>query len=277
MLPDKICFQHGYLGMNMHEELIVQKDGEICTLTINNPSKRNALKPACLSALTQTFKELATDRQIRVVILRGSGEKAFSSGADIIAMPKRSHDLSQSRYSDPGEVSRAIVQYPFPVIAMLHGYTLGAGLALALACDIRIASTTVKMGIPTSRMGLVSHHQGFKRFMTVLGFNTALEIFLTARTYDSTDCLNMGMVNHLIEPDKVESYTYQMAGEVARCAPLSLRGAKFILNRLARDPEPSDEDIQKFNALSLEALNSHDHEEAKAAFKERRPPVFVGT
>lgn len=262
--------------MDKHEELIVQKDGQICTLTINNPSKRNALRPACLSALTQTFKVLAADGDIRVVVLRGSGEEAFSSGADITAMPAQSPDLSRGRRSDPGDASRAIVQYPFPVIALLHGYTLGAGMALALACDIRIASTTVKMGIPTSRMGLVSHHQGFKRFMSILGFSGALEVFLTGRTYDGRDCLNMGMVNHLVEPDGVESYAYQMAREIAGCAPLSLKGSKFVLNRLARYPEPSDDDIRRFNALTLEALNSCDHEEAKNAFRQKRPPVFTG-
>ncbi|MBU2647387.1 enoyl-CoA hydratase/isomerase family protein [bacterium] len=263
--------------MKNTEELIIEKDGAICTLTINNPSKRNALTPNCLAMLTQTFEALSDDSRIRVVVLRGSGEEAFSAGADITAMPSRDTRSAARRSSDPGEASRAIINYPFPVIAMLHGYTLGAGCVLAMSCDIRIASKTVKVGIPTSRMGLLSSHQGFKRFMAVLGFSTAMEIFLTGRSYDSQDCLQMGMVNHLVEPDQVEDYTYQMAKEVVRCAPLSLRGSKLMMNRIAQYPELATEDIEKFNALRIEAATSNDHEEAKSAFREKRAPIFTGS
>ncbi len=264
--------------MNEKKELLVVKEGPLCTLTINNPNKRNALTPKCLFEITQTFQNLANDENIRVVILRGAGEEAFSAGADITAMPTRGDSVKiRKERGDSASASEAIQSFPFPVIAMLYGYTLGAGCVLAMACDFRIASKNVKMGIPTSRMGLISSHRGFKRFLNVLGYSTALEIFLTGRSYDSEDCLTMGLINHLVDHDDLESYTYRLADEITRCAPLSLRGSKYILGRIAENPVPSQEDIEQFQRLSKEAAASDDHEEAKKAFKEKRKPRFIGS
>jgi enoyl-CoA hydratase len=160
---------------------------------------------------------------------------------------------------------------------MLYGYTLGAGCIVAMSCDIRIASTNVKMGIPTSRMGLISGRRGFLRFLNVLGYNTAMEIFLTGRSYDSAECLSMGMVNHLVDHEQLEQYTYKLADEITRCAPLSLKGSKYILNRLTENPVSTPEDIETFRTLQREASNSDDHEEAKLAFREKRRPIFKGS
>ena len=265
--------------MSDKQELVVSKEGPVCTLIINNTEKRNALTRECHSLIGQTFEELSHDKKIRVVIIRGAGEEAFSAGADIKAMPIRggSAEVRRRNLEDYIEASyEAVMKYPYPVIAMLYGYTLGAGCVLAMACDIRIASTNVKMGIPTSRMGLIATHQGFKRLFDVLGYSTALEIFLTGRTYDGQDCRTMGLVNHLVDHDQLETYTYKMADEITRCAPLSLRGSKYILGRIADNPLLSVEDIEKFQLLSRQAAASDDHEEAKKAFKEKRKPVFYG-
>ncbi len=257
------------------QHLLIDKKGPVCTVTINNAEKHNALSPACLNSITQLFHYLAKDEAIRVVVLRGAGKEAFSAGADITAMPTRDSG-DPDKLGDISTASAAIRDYPYPVIAMLYGYTLGAGCVVAMACDIRIASDRVKMGIPTSRMGLIPTAEGFKRFLTVLGYSTALEIFLTGRPYDSSACLTMGMVNHLVRDDELERYTYGLAEEITRCAPLSLKGAKHILTRIAENPNPSPEALSKFNALCDQARTSDDHEEAKLAFKERRKPVFKG-
>jgi enoyl-CoA hydratase len=263
--------------MEEKKDLIAVKNGPVCTLTINNPEKHNALNPDCLFTITQTFNELVLDKNIRIVILRGAGEEAFSAGADIIAMPTRGAPTEDSKnQGDSTMASEAIQKFPFPVIAMLYGYTLGAGCILAMACDIRIASKNVKMGIPTSRMGLISSYRGFRRFLNVLGYSTALEIFLTGRTYDSQECLNMGLVNHLVDHEQLESYTYKLAKEITKCAPLSLSGSKTILSRIAENPVPTAEDLETFRSLRLQAAASDDHEEAKKAFKEKRRPVFKG-
>jgi enoyl-CoA hydratase len=265
--------------MNEKQTLLVTRNDAVCTITINNPEKRNALSPACLYDIAETFQELAREDATRVVILRGAGKDAFSAGADIVAMPTKNGAkplAMEQRRGDITSASLAIQNFPYPVIAMLYGYTLGAGCVLAMACDMRIASDKVKMGIPTSRMGLVSSYEGFKRFLTVLGYSTSLEIFLTGRQYDSKECLSMGMANHLVEEARLEEYTLNLAEEITRCAPLSLRGSKYVLSRIAENPTPSAEDLAEFTRLANQARQSDDHEEAKQAFKQKRKPVFKG-
>jgi enoyl-CoA hydratase/carnithine racemase len=263
--------------MNDRKNLIVIKKESVCTVIINNPGKRNALTPECFFDIARTFDDLSHDQSIKVVILRGAGQEAFSAGSDISAMPTREDpaDLTE----DQGDYSRtmeAIQRFPFPTIAMLYGYTLGAGCILAMGCDIRMASQNVRIGVPTSRMGLLTDHSIFKRFLTVLGYSTALEIFLTGQQYEGQECLTMGLVNHLVDHDQLEQYTYKLADEIIQCAPLSIRGSKYILGKIVENPIPSSEELKAFDALSMQATASDDHEEAKRAFKEKRKPRFTG-
>lgn len=263
--------------MKNRKNLIVTKKGALCTVIINNPRKHNALTPECLFDIARTFDDLSHDQTIRVVILRGAGQEAFSAGSDISSMPRR-EDPSELRENqgDYSQAMEAIQRYPSPVIAMLYGYTLGAGCILAMGCDIRLASKNVKMGIPTSRMGLLTDYRVFKRFLTVLGYSTALEIFLTGHHYEGQECLAMGLVNHLVDHDQLEQYTHKLAEEIMQCAPLSLHGSKYILNTIAENPILSSEELETINFLSMQATASDDHEEAKSAFKEKRKPRFSG-
>ena len=262
--------------MNQENPLIIERDGPVCTVMINNPDKHNVLTPLCFKKLIETFDELSQDKDLRVTILRGKGMAAFSAGADISEMPERDVDDQSGIHEDAASACEVISRHPFPVVAMLSGYTLGAGCILAMASDIRIAGKSLKMGIPTSRMGLISDFRTFKRFLTVMGLSTALEIFLTGRFYDSRESLEMGLVNHVVANVHLESYVHDLAQDISRCAPLSLKGSKFILNRIAESPVPSSEDIETFRSLRTTAVQSKDHEEAKRAFKEKRPPQFKG-
>jgi len=262
--------------MEQEPGLIVDRAASTVTLTINNPEKRNALTPACLLEIEQTFDELAGDDTVRAVVLRGAGDKAFSAGADIMAMPVKGEAVAPESRATPTRALKAIQRFPYPVVAMLYGYTLGAGCILAMGCDIRIAAENVRMGVPTSRMGLLPDFRTLKRFLTVLGYGPALEIFLTGRSYDSSECLAMGLVSRVVETERLESVTQDLVGDIAKCAPLSLKGTKFILSRIAANPAPSAEDFEAFRALGLEAVRSDDHEEAKRAFREKRAPRFTG-
>ena len=143
---------------------------------------------------TRTFEDLSRDQCIKVVILRGAGQEAFSAGSDISSMPRKG-DSSELRENqgDYSQAMEAIQRFPYPTIAMLYGYTFGAGCILAMGCDMRLASTNVRIGVPTSRMGLLADHSVFKRFLAVLGYSTALEIFLTGKHYDARECLTMGL------------------------------------------------------------------------------------
>ncbi|MBN1849592.1 MAG: enoyl-CoA hydratase/isomerase family protein [Deltaproteobacteria bacterium] len=265
--------------MTEQPNVILHWQGAICTVTINNPEKHNILTPPCLQEIAGTFKRLGEEDSSIVVILRGAGREAFSAGADIRTMPTRTSDQSGAaplQHDDVSTAFNAILNYPHPVIAMIHGYALGAGCMLALACDIRVASDRVQMGIPTSRMGLIPSWEEFKRFLIVLGYNSALEIFLTGKQYDGETCLAKGMINYLVEDNELETFTHKLAEEVTRCAPLSLRSAKNILTAIAENPAPSPETLAHFRMLLDQARDSDDHEEAKSAFKEKRPPVFKG-
>jgi len=159
---------------------------------------------------------------------------------------------------------------------MLNGDALGAGCLLAIYCDIRIAAGHIRMGMPTPKMGLVPGAEAFNRFIKVLGYNYTLELFLTGRFYDSRTCLQMGLVNHIVERDELKSFTYEMARELAANAPLALRHSKFMINKIA-EAAPIDLESQAlFQKLVNEAAQSDDHEEAKQAFKEKRKPRFIG-
>jgi len=263
--------------MKNKRNLIVTRKGPVCTVIINNPAKRNALTPECFFDIARTFDELSHDPTVRVVVLRGAGEEAFSAGSDIVSMPERGDPATmRDDQSDYSQAMAAIQRFPFPTIAMLYGYTLGAGCILAMGCDIRLASKNVRMGIPTSRMGLVTDYTVFKRFLTVLGYSTALELYLTGQHYEGQECLTMGLVNHLVDHDQLESFTYGLAERIIQCAPLSLRSSKYILGKIAENPVPSSEELETFQFLSMEATASDDHEEAKKAFKEKRSPLFFG-
>jgi len=263
----------------MEGDLHVKREDAVCTLVIDNPAKHNALTLECLIKMAETFDRLARDDEVRTVVIRGAGEKAFSAGLDIAAFGSRNDADLQSRHEKTHPFDKAmqsIRKYPYPIIAMLNGFAYGGGFELALTCDIRIAAENVKMGMPPAKVGLVYRYDGFKRFVTVLGYTRTLELFLTARSYDSAKCLEVGIVNHVVQGDELGSFTYELAHEMTALAPLSLRHSKFILNKICEYPVISKEDLDRFAALQMQGFMSDDHEEGKQAFIEKRKPQFKG-
>lgn len=265
--------------MTQESVLLIKKQRAVCTLVINNPDKHNVVTPDCLFKMADTFDTLSQDNEIRTVIIRGAGNKAFSAGYDISILPSKSHleDRAADDDKSPFEVAmEAIGRYPYPVIAMLNGFAFGGGCELALTCDIRIGADHIRMGMPPAKIGLVYRYSGLRRFLAILGYNRTLELFLTARFYDSQKCLEMGLVNHLVQREQLEDFTYDLAREITANAPLSLKSTKFILNRIVEYPGVSAEDVKLFQSLSLQASESEDLEEGKRAFREKRKPVFKG-
>jgi len=214
-----------------------------------------------------------------VVVIRGAGERAFSAGYDIGILPGKSQSAARTTDGNksPFEIAmEAIGRYPYPVVAMLNGFAFGGGCELAITCDIRIAGSHIRMGMPPAKIGLVYRYGGLRRFLAILGYSRTLELFLTARYYDSRKCLEMGLVNHVVEKDELEAFTYELAQEMTENAPLSLRDTKFILNKIVEYPEVKPQDVEMFRSLSLRAIQSEDLEEGKRAFKEKRKPQFKG-
>lgn len=262
-----------------NETILLEKKGFVSTLVLNRPEKRNSLTSEMLLRIAQHFKELARDEDIRTVVIRGEGGKAFSAGYDIGEIPKDvTEELAEElREKNPLEVGfNAIERYPYPVIAMIDGYALGAGCEMAMACDIRVASDTSKMGIPPSRLGLVYHPSGLQRFINVIGIARAKEVLFTGKYYDIMMAKDMGMVNYVVPKSDIVSFTYDLAEEIAGNAPLSLKGHKFMFSKLLHYQGLRNEDQREIQRMITASLNSEDLKEGAIAFFEKRKPNFKG-
>jgi len=264
----------------MSNVLLTEVNNRIGKLILNRPEKRNALSPELLVQIHLKLKEFEASDAIRVVIITGAGDKAFSSGYDILSIPTDVNEEVKEilKNNNPFELAvNSIINFPYPVIAMINGYVFGAGLNLAMCCDMRIGIDTMKAGMPPAKLGVVYHPEGLKQFIYVVGFAKTREIFLTAKTYQAKEALALGLVNYLVPKHELESFTLSFANEIAMNAPLSLKGLKSILNMLAK----SDMDMTKYQdnqaeQLIADAFNSEDLKEGQMAFFEKRTPVFQG-
>ncbi|MFH1885592.1 MAG: enoyl-CoA hydratase-related protein [Pseudomonadota bacterium] len=264
----------------MEQDVLIKSvDGYVGTITLNRPERRNALSPELLMELHFTLSAWAESGQVRCVVITGAGDKAFSSGYDISAIPT---DLTPEmedliRNHNPLELAfNSIRNFPYPVIAMWNGYCYGAGMNLSICCDIRIAADTAKAGMPPARLGLVYHPDGLRQFVEALGFAATRELFLTARTFTATECLEMGLVNHVIPLEQLQSWTMNLARDTASNAPLSMKHMKRILNLLGQGVGLSGDDLAEAERLVREGFASDDLKEGQLAFLEKRKPNFQG-
>lgn len=259
--------------------LLVEKKDRMATLTINRPEKRNSLSPDLLIRIHQTLEEFVREDMVRVVVIRGVGDRAFSSGYDIAAIPtKVTPELQEKlKRQNPLELAmESVVHFPYPVIALLNGYAFGAGCELALCCDLRIGADDIRMGMPPAKLGLVYPMSGLLRFVQVLGIPRTKELFLTGRYYPAHRAKEMGLVDYLLPRQEAESLAYEMAAEIAGNAPLSVKGTKRILNLLSQTLTLSEAGLKEANALMAQAFNSEDLKEGQMAFLQKRKPEFKG-
>jgi enoyl-CoA hydratase/carnithine racemase len=262
----------------MSGELLEERNGRVLNLTINRPEKRNSLSPEIMLQLGDTLNDLASTDEVRCVVIRGTGDRAFSSGYDIgrIAEGARAAQAEGARRNPLAYGIDSVVSFPYPVIAAARGYALGAGLHLAIASDLRIAAPGANFGMPPAKLGLVYPVEGYELFVRFVGFTTAKALFLTGRRFSAAEALEMGIVNH-IEPDEsFDSYVDGLAREIAdENAPLAVKGAKYLLNRLADGPLSAEDQVEGAR-LMAQAFQSEDAREARAAFAEKRKPQFNG-
>lgn len=264
----------------MHDQAVLLTGirSHIGTITINRPERKNALSPELLFMIHRALNEWADGDDVRCVVITGAG-RAFSSGYDIASIPTTmTPELEEiMRTANPLEFAlSSVADYPYPVIAMMNGYAFGAGLNLAVCCDMRIAVTDVRVGIPPARLGLVYHPEGIRQFIEVTGMARTREILFTGRTYTGTEALAMGLVDRLVPESELHAVTYSLAEEIAGNAPLSLKGMKRIM-AMYRERMRLDEDrMKEAVALMNEAFASEDLKEGQTAFFEKRKPVFTG-
>lgn len=261
------------------EILLVEKKDRVATLIFNRPEKRNSLSPDLLIKIHQTLENFAQEDEMRAVVVRGVGDKAFSSGYDIAAIPTEVSPETQEnlRGQNPLDLAlHSIINFPYPVIALLNGYAYGAGCELAVCCDLRIGADDIRMGMPPAKLGLVYSLAGLKRFAQTVGFSKTREIFFTGRYYSAQRAKELGLVDYLLPRADLESFAYEMAYEIAVNAPLSVKGTKRIINLLTKSFTLSDQDYGEVNQIIAQAFNSEDLKEAQKAFLQKRKPEFKG-
>lgn len=259
--------------------LIIEKQERVGTIIINRPERRNALSPLMLFKMAELFGELQKGDEIRCVVVRGAGDKAFSAGYDISDLPvDLTPEMAEAfRTKNPLRTAlKAIIDFPYPVIAMINGHAIGAGCELAMTCDMRIASEGAKLSMPPAKLGIVYHWAGVFQFINTAGLANAKEMFFTGRAYEASRAREMGLVNYVVPAEKLESFTYELAREISENAPLSLKGLKTIFNKYIFNQKVSPEDARAMEDLVDQAFHSEDLKEGQKAFQEKRKPIFKG-
>ena len=250
----------------------VARDGSVAVVTIDRPDALNALNVETLTELRDRLLELAADEDARVVVLTGAGEKAFVAGADIKYMSELDPDQAKGWGALGHETGRLRETMPKPTIAAVNGFALGGGCELALACDIRYASSRAKLGQPEINLGIVPGWGGTQRLAHVCGIGVAKELIYTGRTVDAEEALRIGLVNAIADP--VLEKALETAHELAGKSRLALSLAKELCNlTLGVDYTVAlASEAERFGAL----FSSEDAKEGLTAFVEKRAPNFVG-
>src|SRR5882672_3882460 len=255
----------------------MQKDGPIGWIVFNQPEKRNAVSQEMWEAMPGYVKELSSDDVIRVVVLRGAGDQAFVSGADISQFKDRRRNMADEeqyrQISARGQDSLTHLQKP--LLAMIHGFCIGGGLSIAIGCDLRICSDDSRFGVPAARLGLGYHYHGMEKLVRLVGPAYTKEIFFTARTdFSAQDAWRMGLVNQVVPKAELESFTRDYATKIARNAPLTQRSAKATVEQLLKPA--AERDLALLDKLIADCFNSEDYQEGVKAFSEKRRPQFKG-
>jgi enoyl-CoA hydratase len=260
--------------MAASDTVLLDRDGDIATVTLNNPDKLNALNLATFNRLREVVSELDADDSLRCVVFRGAGDKAFASGADISAFERERADIEQARaYGEQVNATMtALQECRHPTLALIKGVCVGGGLELACVLDMRICGESSRFGVPIKNLGLTVAYDELRGLMALTGPAGALEILLEGRVFGAGDALRLGLVNRVVPDERVEEEVYAAARRIADGAPLAARWHKKFVRRLL-DPRPlTPEEIEEGYA----SLGTEDYRAGVRAFLAKEKPRFRG-
>jgi len=258
------------------DKMLAHVEDGIGWMTYNNPARLNAMSYDMQIAVPRILGAFAADPEVHVIVVRGAGEKAFVSGADISEFSdKRTTVAARADYDEA--LARAWGSWRLidtPIIAMIRGYCIGGGLLTAMKTDIRIAAEGSQFGVPAAKLGLGYAYGGVEELMSLVGPACAAEILFSARRLDADQALRIGLVNRVVPVEELESAVRELAATIAGNAPLTVRACKAAIREARR--EPSTRDLDAVERMVEACFRSEDYLEGQAAFAEKRSPRFRG-
>jgi enoyl-CoA hydratase len=254
--------------------LRAEREGPIGRMVFDNPARRNAISGDIWRAIPKAMAEFDADPEIRCIVLRGEGTVAFAAGADISEFEaRRSSQRSVEEYDGLVDAAQhAIEDSAKPVIALIHGFCIGGGVEMALACDLRYAADSSQFAIPAARLGVGYGVHGTNRLAATVGHAAAREIMFTGRRYSAQEALAIGLVNRVLPAGELDEYVRKLALDLAANAPLSIAASKRIINAVIG----AHGDFTEENQLTARCMQSEDYKEGRRAFMEKRAPRFQG-
>jgi enoyl-CoA hydratase len=266
----------GAAPRSLTDKLVARKEGSIGWIIFNNPVRHNAVSLEMWESLTRVLGAYANDPDVRAIILKGEGDKAFVAGADISQFKeKRSSPEAVVHYNATAdEASEILRSCPKPTIAMIRGYCIGGGTGIAVSCDIRIAAEDARFAVPAAKLGLGYRFAGIKRLADIVGPSFAAEIFYTGRQFNAQEALQMNLINRLVPVGELERYTLDYAHTISNNAPLTIASVKRALVEYGKGS--AERDLAVCQKMVDDCYASDDYKEGQTAFMEKRKPVFKG-
>jgi enoyl-CoA hydratase len=256
------------------EPILVTRDGPIATVTLNNPDRLNALNKPMWEKLGSVMRVLSADDNLRCVVLRGAGDKAFAAGADISEFARERADSTQAKQYGRliHATMRAVAGCRHPVIALIKGACVGGGLEIAAMCDMRICGESGRFGVPIKSLGLVMAYGELQGVLALVGRAVTLEILLEGRVFDAHEALQKRLINRVLPDADVERETYALAQRVAAGAPLVARWHKQFIERLSVAPQISGQEWDE----GFACFDTEDYRVGVKAFIDKAKPQFTG-